>query len=35
LTPILLSIALVSGSIIAYLTLYIDRKNEGSEIIKE
>lgn len=35
LTPILLSIALVNGSIIAYLTLYIDRKNEGSEIIKE
>lgn len=32
LTPILLSIALISGSIIAYLTLYIDRKSEKAEI---
>jgi uncharacterized membrane protein len=32
LTPILLSIALISGSIIAYLTLYIDRKSEKAKI---
>ncbi|HNQ39937.1 MAG TPA: Gx transporter family protein [Candidatus Cloacimonas sp.] len=32
LTPILLSIALISGSIIAYLTLYIDRKSETAKI---
>jgi len=32
LTPILLSIALVSGCIIAYLTIYIDRKNYSSEL---
>jgi heptaprenyl diphosphate synthase len=34
LTPILLLIALLSGSIIAYFTLYIDRKSENTDIIK-